>query len=178
MSLFNKEYKRKAGVDHFFKRGTIVKKDGLTVAKIAVATFDPSGDTTKRPVAAYGLGVYIPDNAVITRAWYDVVTTFTSAGADAGTIALHVQSADDLVAAIAISDGTNVYDAGMHGTLIAGTTTLSEAAPNTRTQIVNAADIAAGFIKTTAERQLTVTVAGQALTAGKLVLYVEYVLSD
>ena len=175
---FDEFYRRLLSIDLFFKRGTVVKKDGLSVPKIAVATFDPSGDTTKRPVAAYGLGVHLPDNAIVTRAWVDVVTTFTSAGADAGTIALHVQGANDLINAIAISDASNVYDAGMHGTLIAGKTTLSEAAPNTRTQIVNAADIAAGFIKLTAERELTVTVGGQALTAGKLVLYVEYVLSD
>ena len=178
MSVFTKFYQRKSGIDTFFKRGTVTKQDGLTVAKIAVATFDPSANTGERTIAAHGLGVYLPDNAIITRAWYEVITTFTSAGADAGTIAVKAQGANDLVSAIAISDGTDVWDEGFHGTLTAGTTTLSEAAPNTRTQIVNATDIAAGFIKTSAERELIVTVAGQALTAGKLVLYVEYVISD
>ena len=174
MPIFDKFYKRKSGIDTFFKRGVRVKQDGLTVTKLAVATFDPSGDTTKRPVAAYGLGVYLPDNAVVTRAWYDVVTTFTSAGADAGTIALHVQGAGDLVVAIAISDASDVWDAGVHACL-PNNFALDG---NAMTQLAMGAARAAECIKLTAERELTATVAGQALTAGKLVLYVEYVLSD
>ena len=168
--------------DYKIPRGTVVKQDGLTVTKVAVATFDTaandSSGVSNKTAAAHGLGVYLPDNAIVIRAWYDVVNTFTTAD-DSGTIALKVQSADDLVAAIAISAADpGVYDAGMHGTLTAGTTTLTEATPNTRTQIVHAADVAAGLIKLTAERELTATVAVQALTAGKLVLYVEYVISD
>jgi len=145
--------------------------------KIVTAVFDPSANTGERTIAAHKLGVFIPNKAIITRAWYDVITTFASAGADAGTIALHAQTADDLVAAIAISDATNVWDSGLHGTVTAGTTTLTEAGPNTRTQIVHAKDIVAGYIKATAERELIATVAGQALTAGKLTLFVEYIVS-
>jgi len=174
MGIFDKFYKRKAGIDTFFKRGTVQKHDGLTVAKVAVATFDPSGDTTKRPIDAYGLGVYIPDNAIITRVWFDVVTTFTSASSDTGTIAIHVQGANDLSSALAIDDGRNMFAAGMH-----------QCIPNswmdgggTVTALVQGAARASSWIKMTAERELTVTVGGQALTAGKLVLYVEYVLSD
>lgn len=178
MGLFNKAYKRISGIDLFFKRGTVTKQDGLTVPKVAVATYDVSGGDSGA-AGAHTLGVYLPDNAIITRAWYDVVTTFTSA-TDAATIKLGLVTQDDdaFVAAIAISDGTNPWDAGLHGTLTAGTTTLTEAAPNTRTQVVHAADIAAGYVKTTAERELVATVATETLTAGKLVLYVEYVLSD
>ena len=173
---FDEFYRRLLSIDTFFKRGTVVKHDGLTVPKVAVATFDPSGDTTKRPVAAYGLGVHLPDNAIVTRAWVDVVTTFTSAGADAGTIALHVQGANDLVNAIAISDGSNVWDAGAHGCLPLAPNLGADAAHDTQLEVI--ALVAALQIKLTAERELTVTVGGQALTAGKLVLYVEYVLSD
>lgn len=68
-------------------------------------------------VAAHALPVIIPDNAVVTKVWYDVVTTFTSA-TDSATIALHLQSAGDIVAAIAISDATNPWDAGVHSTKI------------------------------------------------------------
>lgn len=170
----------RVGVQYRVKRHSSERTvyNGNQSREMAVATFDPSANTAQRPIAAYGLSVYIPDNAVITNVFYDVVTTFTSAGADAGTIALSIQAADDLVAAIAISDASNVYDAGMHGTLTAGTTTLSEAGPNTRTQIVNAADIAAGYIKMTAEREITATVAVQALTAGKLNIYIEYFISN
>lgn len=181
MSVFNKLYKRVSGIDYFIKRGTITKKDGLTVTKVAVATFDTasndSAGVSNKTAAAHGLSVYLPDNAIVIRSWYDVITTFVTAD-DSGTIALKVEGANDLVSAISIVDGTNVWDAGMHGTLTAGTTTLTEAAPPTRTAVVNAADLAAGLIKLTAERELTATVAVQALTAGKLVLYVEYVLSD
>ncbi len=173
---FDKFFRRLLAVDFFVKRGTVVKKDGLSVPKVAVATFDPSGDTTKRPVAAYGLGVHLPDNAIVTRAWVDVVTTFTSAGADAGTIALHVQGANDLVNAIAISDGSNVWDAGAHGCLPLAPNLGADAAHDTQLEVI--ALMAALQIKLTAERELTVTVGGQALTAGKLVLYVEYVISD
>lgn len=169
----------RSGVQYRVKRHSSDRTvyNGNQVREMAVATFDPSANTGERTIAAHGLGVYIPDNAVVTNVFYDVVTTFTSA-TDAATIALHLQSAGDLVAAIAISDATNVFDAGLHGTLTAGTTTLTEAAPNTRTQIVHAADIAAGYIKMTAEREVTVTVAVEALTAGKMNIYIEYVISN
>ena len=172
---------RLSAPDYKMKRGTVVRQNGLTVTKLLTAEFDTAGNdssgVSNKTIAAHGLGVYLPDNAIIIRAWYDVITTFTSA-TDAGTIAIKAQTANDLVTAIAISDASNVYDAGMHGTLTAGTTTLTEAAPNTRTQIVNATDIIAGFIKLTAEREIVCTVAVEALTAGKLVLFVEYVISD
>jgi hypothetical protein len=154
---------------------TRTKREGTVVRELAVATFDPSGNTAERPIAAYGLGVFIPDNAVITKAWVDVVTTFTSAGADAGTIALKVQSADDIVAAIAISDASNVWDAGIHGSKI-GFPALADTATETALEV--AALFAGSMLKTTAVRELTATVATQALTAGKLNLFVEYTISD
>ena len=172
---------RVSAPDFKMKRGTVVRQNGLTVTKLLTAEFDTAGNdssgVSNKTVAAHGLGVYLPDNAIIVRAWYDVITTFTSA-TDAATIAIKAESANDLVSAIAISDGSNVWDAGLHGTLTAGTTTLTEGTPNTRTQIVHAADIAAGFIKLTAEREIVCTVAVEALTAGKLVIFVEYVISD
>ena len=181
MSKDNRFSKRVNAPDFKMKRGTVLRQNGLTVTKLLTAEFDTAGNdsagVSNKTIAAHGLGVYLPDNAVIMRAWYDVVTTFTSA-TDAGTIAIKAQTADDLVAAIAISDASNVYDAGLHGTLTAGTTTLSEAGPNTRTAIVNATDIVAGFIKLTAEREIICTVAVEALTAGKLVVFVEYTISD
>lgn len=174
---FDKFYRRLLGIDLFFKRGAVVKKDGLTVPKIATATFDTaandSSGVSNKTVAAHGLGVYLPDNAIITRAWVDVITTFTTAN-DSGTIALKAQTADDLVAAIAISDASAVWDAGVRGALPNNYALDGSAL----TAIAMAAARAGSRIKTTAERELTATVATQALTAGKLVLYVEYVLSD
>ncbi len=176
--IFNKLYKRISGIDFFVKRGTVTKQDGLTVPKIAVATFDTadndSSGVSNKTIAAHGLGVYLPDNAIITRAWVDIVTTFTSAGSDAGTIALKAQTANDLVAAIAISDASTVWDAGVRGAL-PNNYALDG---NALTAIAMTAARAGSRIKTTAERELTATVAVQALTAGKLVLYVEYIISD
>ena len=115
---------------------------------------------------------------MLVSAWYDVITTFTSVTGDAATIALQAESANDLVAAIAISTAGDVWDAGRRGTLAgAGTTTLTEAGPNTRTRIVNAADIAAGFIKVTADSLVSAVVAADVLTAGELNLFVQYVHS-
>ena len=150
--------------------------NGNQVPLLVSAVFDPSANTGERTVAAHGLGVYLPPKAIIKRAWVDVITTFTSAGADAGTIALHVQAADDIVAAIAISDASNIWDAGIHGSKLGFPNLGADAAHDSALEV--AALFAGVMLKTTAERELTATVATQALTAGKLVLFVEYVMSE
>ena len=133
-----------------------------------------SGGISNKTIASNGLGVFIPKNAIIVNAWYDVTTTFTSAS-DAATIALTLQSAGDLKAAIAISDATNVWDSGIHGTLIGH---YAERTVAGDTAILDAASWAGSLLKSTALRELTATVAVEALTAGKLILFVEYVMSD
>jgi hypothetical protein len=152
---------------------TAVMRAGGTVPKVAVATYDVSGGDSGA-TAAHGLGVYIPDNAIITRAWVDVVTTFADGASDSATIALSVQGAGDLVAAIAISNASNVWDAGVRGTKV-GAFALDG---NALTQVAMAAAGAATLIKTTAVREITATVATAALTAGKLNVFVEYLISD
>jgi len=77
------------------------------------AQFDATG--SDKVIGTYGLGVTIPGNAIILRAYYDVLTTFTSAG-DTATIALGVPTDGDIVAAIAINDGSNPWDAGLFDT--------------------------------------------------------------
>jgi hypothetical protein len=157
---------------------TRTKRAGTVVRELAVATFDTaatdSSGAANTTIAAHGLGVYLPTKAIITKAWVDVVTTFTSA-TDAATIALKVQSAGDLVAAIAISDASNVYDAGLHGALPGS---YAEATVAGDSAILDAARNAASFIKLTAVREVTATVAVEALTAGKANIFVEYVISD
>lgn len=101
-------------------------------------------------------GTKLPKGARITRAWYEVQTTFTSA-TDAATIAIGIPTDDatGIVGATAISAGGNVWDAGLHEAIQTGTAaTMSE--------------------KTTAERALTATIAVEVLTAGKFVLVYEY----
>lgn len=157
------------------KRGAVAPIAQLTAKKMAVAIFDPSANTGDRTVAAHGLGVYIPDNAVITNVFVDVITTFasTAGGTDLATIALHVQAADDIVAAIAISDASNPWDAGIHGSKIGYPNLGADAAHDSALEV--AALYAGVMLKMTAERELTATVATAALTAGKLVVYVEYI---
>ena len=128
-------------------------KDGLHPVRVARATFDATGG---KAIGTHYLGVTIPDNSVLVRAYYDVVTTFTSA-TDAGTIALACLADDDILAAVAISDGGNPYDAGLQEGIQDGTM--------------------ANAVKLTSDKQLYVKVAVEALTAGKLVLFVEYVES-
>lgn len=154
---------------------TRTKREGTVVRELAVATYDVTGGDSGA-IGAHGLGVYLPDNAIITKAWYDVVTTFTDGVDDAATIALNVQSANDLVSAVAISDGTAPWDAGVHGTLVGFPNLGADAAHDSALEV--AALFAGSYLKLTAVREITATVAGVALTAGKMNVFVEYIISD
>lgn len=160
------------------RRGAVKCESGLATKYVATAIYDTaaldSAGVANTTIAAHGLGVFIPNKAIITRAWYDVVTTFTSA-TDAGTVALKAQSANDLLSAIAISDASNVLDAGIHAGIPGFPNFGADAAHDSAVEV--GALFAATMVKMTAERELTATVAVEALTAGKLVLFVEYYIS-
>lgn len=132
--------------------------DGLGLFRVARATYDFAEHGGA--ISAISLGVTIPDNAIVCGGFVDVVTTCTSAGADAGTMALHVQSANDIVSAIAISNGGNPWDEGLHAIVPKANTPESTG------------------IKLTAARAITATIAGQAFTAGKFVVYLYYLQGD
>lgn len=151
------------------------KRNSYFGKKTAVATFkfggtDSSG-ASMSTIASHGLGVTIPSGAIVTSAYYVVNTTFTSA-TDAATIALTLQSAGDLKAGIAISAAGDVYDAGVRGCLPSHFALDG----NALTAIAMSAAEAGSYILTTAERELTATVAIEALTAGELTLYVEFLV--
>lgn len=113
--------------------------------------FTATGGST---IGAHTLGLTIPAKSYVTKAYYKVLTTFTSA-TDAATIALKVASANDVVSAIAISDVSNPWDVGgLVPTIPTGA--LSDE------------------ISVTVDSLVTATVAVEALTAGKLVLWVEF----
>lgn len=142
------------------RKGDIDRYNGLTVKKIASAVFD-TGDTdssgvSNTTIAAHGTGVYIPDNAIITKVHIDVITTFESA-TDAATMAISALGANDIVSAVAISTGTP-WDAGQQAAI--------------------PVDTPATSIKLTAEKEIVVTVAVEVLTAGKMVIFVEYMQSE
>jgi hypothetical protein len=148
-----------------------------TVAKIARAIFDWSlldnTGAANSTVATHPLGVYVPINSIITRAWYEVKTAFTTASSNTGTIGLYVKTAGDCVAAIAVSDASTPYAAGMHGCLPGNP---AEATVAGDTTVLAAARAAASYIAPlSAEGQLTAVVGLHALTAGRLIFYVEYV---
>lgn len=165
--------------DYKIPRGTVTHQDALTVKKIATCTFDTAGNdsagVSNKTVAAHGSGVYLPDNAIITKMWWDVITTFTSA-ADTATVAGHTEGAGDLFAAIAIGAAGNVLDAGLHHGLPGSPILGAEAAHDTSIEL--AALMASSYVKLSAEREIVFTVAVQVLTAGKLVAFVEYIISD
>lgn len=130
-----------------------------------------SGTTTihKNGFGDIQLGT-LPDGFLITDAFYNVVTTFVSA-TDSATIALGSLADGDLVAAIAISDATNVWDAGIRGTLITAPNLGADAAHDSALETIA---LFAGVKKiTTADRILLANIAVDTITAGDLDLYIE-----
>jgi hypothetical protein len=133
--------------------------DALLSTGIIRAVFDATGGQVQATVP---IGPTLPDNCVITQAWYYVVTTFTSAtGPDNAQISLGVATDDaaGLVALVAINVGTP-WDAGWHDCIQDG------AAANVSTQT------------TSATRTLEAVVAVDDLTAGKLIVYAKYTVTE
>jgi hypothetical protein len=129
---------------------------GLYVAKYAIATYDFATDGGTIGAITLTDAVTIPDNAVVELVSYDVLTTCTSEGADAGTLKLNLVTDGDLSTAIAISDGTDPWDQGVNlGSVV--------------TPIIQ---------KTTAARLVQVTVATQNFTAGKVAFCIRYWVSS
>jgi hypothetical protein len=139
---------RKVGLGSLIdgQKGIVKAKYDFSVLGGAVGSVnlrDPE-DSTKT--------VTLPNKAVITTAYIDILTAMASAGGT-GTIALTAQSAGDLKAAV---------DADTLSGIVACIPTGS----------------AASSIKLTAERTLTATIATEALTAGKFILVVEYFVTE
>lgn len=126
---------------------------GTFVPKVALAVYDFAVDGGVIGAITLANTVALPDNAVVTGITYDVLTTCTSA-TDAATIALSVPTDGALTTAIAISNAANPWDAGAH--------LVNTALPK----------------KLTAARNLQITVAAEAITAGKIVFAVQYYVSQ
>ena len=138
--------------------------------RVAKARFDA---TAGKAAGAYGTGLRLPKGAIVTDCYYNVITTFTTAN-DSGTIALHIQSAGDVKAAIAISAAGDVYDAGLHCGLVGSPAVGSNASTlDAGTALLYTAKKASSLLLLTANREVTVTVAIQDLTAGVMDIYVE-----
>jgi len=130
---------------------TLKSTAGVSTIK---ADYDVTGGDSGT-VAAHDLGVTIPDNAVVIRAVIEVITAFDSA-AHGETIALGIATNDTAGILAAADLGSTGFKASIQDDGLAAN--YSE--------------------KTTAERQLIATVAGEAATSGKLLLWVEYIISE
>ncbi len=130
--------------------------DGLGVLRVARATYDPSATAGQRTVAAHNLGVTIPISAIVVGGFLVVHTVFTSAGSTA-QIAFHVQTANDIITAAAVS-GAPYSSIGRKAITPKANTPESTG------------------IELSAARAMTATVTVEALTAGKATLFLYYVI--
>lgn len=121
--------------------------------------YDATSDSTLRSLGShYVPNCYLPKNAIVTDGAYHVKTTFTSA-TDAATISLNSEAVADLLASVAISNGGNPFDAGVHATVPVGT--------------------AATMVEIgTTSKQVQVGIEVEALTGGKLDLFLDYVIGE
>lgn len=121
-----------------------------------VTHFDYDFSVTGDPDTAKTISRYpVPAGANVIGGWYKVLTTFTSSS-DASTPSLQLVGANDLVTAIAISDASNPWDVDL---------TKDRPLKAIATQLV-------------AEKYVQILRAAEAVTAGKLVGAVYWVLPE
>lgn len=98
-----------------------------------------------------GNAAILPAGAIVTNCTFDVITALTTAAS--GTMAVNVEAAGDMKAALAAASWTGKLAGIPIGT-------------------------AATWVKTTVPRQVTATIATGAITAGKWYGVIEFVLSS
>lgn len=144
--------------DNFAALGPIGADDGLGNLRVARFTYDVAGTDSagalNNAVGAHGVGVTLPANAIVVGGFFDVNTAFTTSAS--GTLAIHVQTANDIQTATIVSSAP-----------------FSTIGRKAITPKANAPESTS--VKTTAAREITCTVAVGALTAGKLTGYLYYV---
>jgi|6_EtaG_2_1085325.scaffolds.fasta_scaffold07186_3 hypothetical protein len=128
-----------------------------SLTRWAKAEYDFGADPGAGAISTIDLGVTIPDNAIITGGFIDVLTGFTSAGS--ATVSIGVQGTADMVAANTLS--SLGYDsAGVQSIIPAGTGA-------TAVKV----DDASG-------KAITLTIGTADLTAGKANVWLQYVISE
>lgn len=129
-----------------------VPEDGLNnFRRTAIFTFD-AGVAANKTVAAHAASWKIPIDALVIGGVLEVIKAFT--GEENATLAVSIQSANDIVAAAAVS-GAPWSTLGRKAILVKANTPESG-------------------IKLSADRAITFTVGTAALTAGKAILYLDY----
>jgi hypothetical protein len=139
--------------DNFAAQGPIGTDIGLGSLRVARFVFD-CADAENLPTGAHGVGVTIPIHAIIVGGFIDVNTAFT--GEASATLAIHVQAANDIISAAAVS-GAPYSTIGRKAIVPKANTPESTS------------------VKTTAAREITCTVGTDALLTGKLTGYLYYV---
>lgn len=124
--------------------------DGLHLKGLLRVTYDFA--VLGGVVGDIHLGQYLPAKAIITRGFGDIITAFVSTSND-GTIALKAEGAGDLLAAVDADTLSGRFELIPLGT-------------------------AAAMVKTTVQREIILTVGTHAITAGKAVFFLEYMISD
>ncbi len=173
--------KKNRGYENFNEKNVQVMLDdkNLGVEHMVAVDFDfPTSSTAVEGVSPVtGDVVYLPQ-CLITDAFYKVYTTFT-AEADAAVLKLGTSLDDDeFVAAVAISDASNTWDAGIHGTIISGLALGSDASTLDcgTAATYNAERFSLTGVVTNAGAPASITLESDiACTAGKLRLWVKYV---
>jgi hypothetical protein len=148
-------------VDNFTSLNPLVSGDvGLGALRVARFEFDVDEEDTdgdlNNEIGAHGVGITLPAHAIVTGGFYDVNTPFTSDSTDAGTLAIHVEGANDILSAVAI-DSNDPATKGRKAIIPKANTPESTS------------------VKTTEAREITVTVAVEELLTGKLTGYLYYV---
>ena len=159
----------------------------VTAELAAGETFAASNIWSSATSAVYD-PVWIPEGAIITRAFYYVTTSLTDGGDDDTTVDIGITMDDDCILTAAlgvISDGTAAnmnsavstgnLDAGLHIGLL-GTPALG--ADGAHDTAVEVAGLSAALMQTIIVNQaILVTNKVDVLSAGKMDIYVEYMLT-
>jgi len=129
-----------------------ITANGLHANRIARATFDFAVHTGA--VGTYSLDVALPAKSVIIRSWFQVVTQFVDAGS--GTVAIQCEDANNIKTATDITGSAALA-------IVEGQST----------------GAASAFIASIAAAcNISVVLGGVDITAGKLIVFVEYVVGE
>jgi hypothetical protein len=145
--------------DNFAAISPVGADVGLGVLRVARFEFDTeaedSAGVANTTAAAHGTGVTLPQYAIVVGGFVDVNEPFGSAD-DTATVAIKVEGANDIITAAAVSGAP-------YSTIGRKAITPKANTPESTS------------VKTTVAREITCTVAVQALEVGKLTGYLYYV---
>lgn len=126
--------------------------DGAWAALTRWAKVEYDFATDGGAISAINLGVAIPNNAILLSGIVEKISAFTSGGS--ATVAISVEGANDVITATAFDNAQFTAN------------------------IAPAAALAGTQFKTTDARNVTLTIAGAPITAGKYNFHLEYLIGE